>query len=59
MSEEPCVKLVVGHREQQLLSAFGQGQSARRKGGYLSDNPHEYQSIQWEAWRAGFQERSA
>lgn len=43
--------------DHQLLAAFGQGQSARRKDGYLSDNPHGYETPQWEAWRAGFQER--
>lgn len=40
--------------EQQLLSAFGQGEKCARKGGYLSDNPHAYESDSWQSWREGF-----
>lgn len=39
----------------QYLSAFGQGESCARKGGYLADNPHQYQSEQWRVWREGFE----
>lgn len=40
--------------DQQLLSAFGQGESRGRKGGYLSDNPHAYGSEPWSIWREGY-----
>ena len=39
----------------QINSAFGQGEAAGRKGGFVSDNPHPWGGIKWEAWRAGFQ----
>jgi DNA replication initiation complex subunit (GINS family) len=40
--------------DQRALSAFGQGQACQRKGGYLSDNPHAYESEPWQAWREGY-----
>lgn len=40
--------------DEQALAAFGQGESCARKGGYLSDNPHPYQSEAWRIWREGF-----
>lgn len=41
--------------ERQALSAFGEGQATARRGGYLSDNPHRYESDQWATWREGFE----
>lgn len=40
--------------EHQLLCAFGEGDACARKGGYLSDNPHAWESEKWQAWREGF-----
>ena len=40
--------------EQTILSAFGQGMAAAGGGGYLSDNPHPWDTERWQAWREGF-----
>ena len=40
--------------DQRAVCAFGQGQACQRKGGYLSDNPHAYESEPWQAWREGY-----
>lgn len=50
---EPFVQLIEP-LDQKLLCAFGQGQATARKGGYLADNPHQWEGLQWQAWRAGF-----
>jgi hypothetical protein len=40
--------------EKRLIAAFDQGAAVARKGGFLSDNPHEWGSDMWHAWREGF-----
>jgi hypothetical protein len=40
--------------DQQLLSAFGQGEAESYKGGYRSNNPHT-EPLRREAWIAGFE----
>lgn len=40
--------------DEQAMSAFGQGQAAARNGGFLSDNPHCYESEAWVVWREGW-----
>lgn len=37
-----------------LCMAFDQGRAAWQKGGYLSDNPYQWESWRWHTWRLGF-----
>lgn len=52
---DELVEAALSRAEHELLCAFGQGYEAGRKGGYLADNPHPWESAAWQAWRTGFQ----
>lgn len=42
--------------ERQLVNSFEAGLSCAKRGGYLSDNPHTYETPRWQSWKLGFEE---
>jgi len=40
--------------EAEVRKVADNGQAARQEGKSLEDNPHMTNSLQWEAWRAGW-----